>query len=680
MKDVDLKQFAANSSLESSPNESVPKDSRMTESVEHHLSEKKKTKETDMTEHTSKKKPGKAVRFFLGFFVVMLLLVGVGVVVAWQVSIRVQGFIAQGREVQASAMLAYDALKAQDLVEAKAQLMTTKEKYDALRSEYQNYGWLANVPLVGAYYTDGTAALTAGEAGLEAGEIAINSIEPYADVLGFKGEGTFAGGSVENRIQLALATLSKIGPDIDKLTEKMDTVGVELAKIDENRYPVEFRGRKIREQIVMVKELSSGASGAIKELRPVLEVLPDLAGANGMRRKYFVLFQNDNELRPTGGFMTAFAKLFVENGVITPEKSDDIYELDKKFAKKPPIPEILKQYLVTEKKWNLRDMNISPDFKESMEMFWQYYSMVPGEDGGKGVDGVIAIDTNVLERLVAILGPIEVPGYGTFTAEKDKRCDCPQIIYAMSEIVDRPTPYIRENRKGIIGPMMQSILSKAYGAPRQQWPALFQEAWSSIQGKHVQFYFFEPKFQTAAEAINAAGRLKSPSVGEDYFFVVDANLGGAKSNLFVKSEVVQDISLPENGVLRKTVTLTYKNPFKASNCNLEAGQLCLNARLFNWQRIYLPKGAKLERSTGYDKELVFKDQEAFTVAEGVFSVDPMGASKVTLTYTIPYENETEYVLTLQKQGGTLPIPYILNVNGGEHAVSLNKDQTLRYQF
>jgi len=385
VKDVDLKQFAAASTDESVSNSSslLAEKSGSAESEESAPIKTENTKTVAMNDSKPKKKKNKAVRFFFGFLTVLFVLGAAGAVLAWQASLRVQAFVAQGREVQTSAMLAYDALKAQNLVEAKAKLSDTKKQYEALRSEYRQYEWLAGVPLAGAYYADGTAALTAGEAGLEAGEIALNSIEPYADVLGFKGEGTFTGGSVENRIQLALGTLSKIGPDIDKLTQKMDTVGAELAKIDENRYPVEFRGRKIREQIVMVKELSSGASGAIKELRPVLEVLPDLAGANGKRRKYFVLFQNDNELRPTGGFMTAFAKLFVENGVVTPEKSDDIYELDKKFAKKPPIPEILKQYLVTEKKWNLRDMNISPDFKESMETFWQYYSMVPGEDSGK---------------------------------------------------------------------------------------------------------------------------------------------------------------------------------------------------------------------------------------------------------------------------------------------------------
>ena len=61
----------------------------------------------------------------------------------------------------------------------------------------------------------------------------------------------------------------------------------------------------------------------------------EIAGGKGERKKYLILFQNDNELRPTGGFLTAYAVVFVENGKVSPEKSDDIYELDKKFSRKP---------------------------------------------------------------------------------------------------------------------------------------------------------------------------------------------------------------------------------------------------------------------------------------------------------------------------------------------------------
>jgi len=314
-----------------------------------------------------------------------------------------------------------------------------------------------------------------------------------------------------------------------------------------------------------------------------------------------------------------------------------------------------------------------------MDIFWSYMSKLPGE--AKDIDGIIAVDTNVLEKIVAITGPIDVPGYGVFSAEKDKRCDCPQIIYALSEIVDRPTPYLRANRKGILGPMMRSILTKAYTVPKQQWPQLFGEAWKSIEGKHVQFYFFDPKTQAAAESVLAAGRVQPTPENSDYLFIVDTNLGGAKSNLFVQQAVDQEVSAPENGRIKKTVTLTYKNPFAPSNCNLEAGELCLNGKLTDWVRVYLPKGAEHVESLGFDDGSTKSGEElGHMMYEGVFTLQPLNQAKVKITYTVPYTDSKEYRVFVQKQGGTPEIKHMMRVNGGEQEVAVDKDQLVKIAF
>jgi len=232
-----------------------------------------------------------------------------------------------------------------------------------------------------------------------------------------------------------------------------------------------------------------------------------------------------------------------------------------------------------------------------MDVFVPNYETVPGQP--KDIDGIITVDTQVLTDLVNVLGPIEVPGFGTFTTQKDVRCDCPQIIYALSEISDRPTPFVRQDRKGILGPMMRTILTKAYTAPKTSWPNLFTTAWNDVQARHVQLYFFDQKFQAAAETVGAAGRMQMDPKYPDFLAVVDANLGGAKSNLFTTTDITQEVSAPSNGTIDKKVTLTYKNNHAGSNCNLEAGQLCLNATLRDWNRLYLPKGSKLVNSQGY---------------------------------------------------------------------------------
>lgn len=580
-------------------------------------------------------------------------------------------------ELQVSGRGVIDQLKTQNLPGAESSLIEVESKLEEFKTEYAKLAYYGKLPIASKYYQDGQHGIAAGEAAIRAGKKSLAAIVPYADVLGFQGEGTFAGGTAEDRIRLLLETLSKVSPEIDEITTELETLNSELAQINPNDYPEQFRGMAIRAQIEQARSLSEGAVASVTEFRPVLEVLPQIAGSEE-RKKYLVIFQNDNELRPTGGFMTAYAVMFIENGKVTPEKSDDIYELDKKFRKNIPIPEILGKYLTTERRFNLRDMNISPDFKVSMDTFYEQYRAVPGEPSD--IDGIITVDSEMLSELVRILGPVDVPGYGVFSAETDPRCDCPQIIYALSEIITRPTPYIREDRKGIIAPMMQAILQKAYSAPKELWPQLMQLAWGQIEEKHVQFYFFDEKAQQAAETVNAAGRMKPYTQGNDYFAVVDANLGGAKSNLFVNSEVEQEVSAPENGRVKKKVTLVYNNPRRGDNCNLEAGLLCLNGVLYNWSRIYLPPGSEIISVNGYTSEYKTSEDLGLMVVEGSFRLNPQSSSRVVLEYTIPYEDTQTYRVDVRKQGGTGNWPYFFDVNGTEEKIELKKDQTLSIPF
>jgi hypothetical protein len=276
-------------------------------------------------------------------FILTILFSALGVVgiYTYQVAMDLK---AQGMEARVTGMNAYTNFKNQNLPGAEAELNTLKEQLVTIKSTYGKLGFYKNIPLANNYYLDGEHALQAGEAGLNAGGKTIAAIAPYADVLGFSGEGSFEGGSAENRIKLILDTLEKVTPILDDIQSDLDTVNQELAQIDENRYPEQFRGTEIKPQIAQIKDMASQADTLLSEYRPVIELIPEIAGSAGERKKYLVLFQNDNELRPTGGFLTAYSVIYIEDGKVTPEKSDDIYELDKKFSKRLPIPEALGRY------------------------------------------------------------------------------------------------------------------------------------------------------------------------------------------------------------------------------------------------------------------------------------------------------------------------------------------------
>lgn len=580
-----------------------------------------------------------------------------------------------GSEIIFSAQTAQDQFSQQNLPETEHYILQAQEQLSTLTAQHQQLNIYGSIPVAKNYYQDSKHALTAAEHGLNAAVVAVQAITPYADILGFEGEGSFEGGTAEDRIGLLLQTLEMITPELDEIESNLVQAQTSLSQIDASRYPEAFRDNPVQEQIVQAQDTLEQSITIFQEFRPVIEELPSIAGSQGEKRKYLVLFQNNNELRPTGGFLTAYSIIYIEDGKVQPEKSDDIYELDQRFNERIEIPESLGQYLTTERYWNLRDMNISPDFKESMDIFFEHYQTIRGEP--EDIDGIFAVDTHVLTRLLEILGPVEVPGYGTFSAEIDKRCDCPQVVYALSEIITRPTPYLREDRKGILGPMMQAILLKTYGAPRQHFADLFEMIWNTIQGRNIQMYFVEDQPQQAAENAGAAGRMETTS--GDFLAIVDANLGGAKSNLFTEYEVQQLIDGPENGYITNTLEITYRNTRKADNCNLEAGQLCLNAPAPTWNRLYLPLGSELVQAQGYTEEPSSYEELGFQVIDGFFVLDPLGMAKIRLTYKVPYKLET-YQLYVWKQGGVKPFPMIVDVNGNQAELQVDRDITYQDTF
>jgi len=308
----------------------------------------------------------------------------------------------------------------------------------------------------------------------------------------------------------------------------------------------------------------------------------------------------------------------------------------------------------------------------------EHYATIDSEP--QDINGIITIDTMVLTDLIDILGPLQVEGYGEFSTEPDAKYNAPQIIVALSEIITRPTPYIREDRKGILGPMMKAMLEKVYGASKDKFPDLFSALVRLMDGRHIQTYFIDEELQESAEKINLAGRMTAPTDGADFMAIVDANLGGAKSNLFIDYEVEQTVLPPENGEMEKRVVITYTNSQAGDNCNLEAGLLCLNSVNNDWFRLYLPLGSKLVSAKGFKSEPETYDENGFTVVDGYFSLNPKSTTKLDIEYSVPYEDGEEYRLHIWQQGGLRQVPHLLDVNGNQEEITVTGDTNYSVKF
>jgi hypothetical protein len=225
----------------------------------------------------------------------------------------------------------------------------------------------------------------------------------------------------------------------------------------------------VREKISQLQDSLKSSEDVLKNIKPLLSLLPKLLGQNEAQT-YLLIFQNDAEIRGSGGFLTAYAILETFRGKITPVLSQDIYELDNRFGNRLPAPEPIKKYLPLVYNWHLRDMNLSPDFTVSMDTFLPNYKEVAQY---KDFDGVIAMDTQIVVDLLRALGPVGVADWGTYDAEIVKECNCPQVVYKMEDYATRPTYYVKENRKGMIGPLFISILLNVMNSPKL-WPQFLE--------------------------------------------------------------------------------------------------------------------------------------------------------------------------------------------------------------
>ncbi len=583
-----------------------------------------------------------------------------------------KSFLPEINSLQSIGTKLSSSFQNQDLASAKLEIKNLREQLLQLDSKYQKVRWTYAIPFLGNYTRDGQHAINAGKSLTNSIDTLIASVSPYADLLGFKTDEATPSGekpkaqSIEDRIVFMAQTLDLISPDLDKVAADMETAQNELNQINEKRYPEKIAGKNVRSKITAIKSSIGESAQLLTQAKPLIKLLPELLG-NPNPRTYMILFQNDAELRPTGGFITAYAFMKVTKGKIDLLSSYDIYDLDARFNKKVPAPEPIKKYL-NETYLNLRNANISPDYKVSMDLFTKYYDQIPNTIHP---DGVIAIDTQLPVEILKIIGPIGVGGWGNFSAELDPRCNCPQVVYALEEIADRPTNTIRTGRKAVLGPLMHSMMANAMGSPKHLWPKLLNVALESIKEKHLLFYFFDEKTQKVAEDFNAAGRI-SP-YAYDYLHVNDANLGGAKTDMFITREVEQEIE-SANGVVTKTVTISYNNPTKGSNCNLEAGQLCLNGTYRDYIRLFVPKGSQLISVVGSEvKEAVSEDLDK-TVFEAFFTMRPQSQSKIVFKYQLPALDLGVYKMLLQKQPGTPAIKHTIIFNGSETVVNLDQDR------
>lgn len=140
-------------------------------------------------------------------------------------------------------------------------------------------------------------------------------------------------------------------------------------------------------------------------------LLPGIVGADGPR-DYLLIFQNNAEIRATGGLPGSWAHVHAEDGVLTIERQGAGSDFGERGGPVLPLSEAEEALFGPQLGTYFLDANFTPDFPRAAELWaarWQEFWDVD-------FDGVMSIDPVGMSYLLEGIGSVEVPG-GTLTAE-----------------------------------------------------------------------------------------------------------------------------------------------------------------------------------------------------------------------------------------------------------------------
>jgi hypothetical protein len=358
------------------------------------------------------------------------------------------------------------------------------------------------------------------------------------------------------------------------LSESESDLGVLLARLsgDWSWVPPRWKGNltDFKKQLEEVKELISLGNKAV-------DVLPEVLATDGKRREYMVLLQNENELRPSGGFVGSYGILSFEGGGLSNFEIKDIYEADGQLKGHVEPPDPIKRYL-GEAAWFMRDANWQADFGAAGKDIQWFLE----KETGRKVDGVIGVNLAVAKAILGVVGEVYVPDF----KEKINKNN----LYEQAEFYSETKFFPGSNQKasflGGLGKQLFEEIKDMKSDKRMEMLAAIID----LLGKNEILISLNNKQAAATVAElgwNGAiyeGKCSIDRCFADYLYVVEANLGVNKANYFLYRSIDQTVDI-SNQSIGRVVKITYENT--AKNSNWPGGDYK------NYMRVYIPDSSNL---------------------------------------------------------------------------------------
>ena len=460
-------------------------------------------------------------------------------------------------------------------------------------------------------------------------------------VIGYSFDFSF----LEQEKSRILKLLYENSPEINGIKANIDLSLFYLKKAENNHFL-----SKYSPQIKQLKEHLNTSSEILLNLASFSASIPVLLGYPDSVN-YLIVLQNNNELRPTGGFIGSYGIAEIYLGDIVKLETSDIYHLDmpaslnKDFHISPPAP--IKRYLGVDR-WFMRDSNWSPDFPTSAKNIKWFYEqeLIAAGRSSELVDisGIIAITPRTITDLLYLTGPVTVGGQ---VYDKDNFVD---VLQYEVEMAFREDGISEWDRKNVIGDIVKEIKIKIFNLPSDRWPELLNIFQQNIARKNFLVYLFDDYKREISKSFSWDGKIKKAD--SDFLMVIDTNLAAFKTDRVMEKKIFYNLEENSDG-LRSKLDIYYKNN-----------------GWFDWQttryrtytRAYIPKDSKYIKASGFSAGDVYVSvdneiENPKSLLGAFISIEPGEAKTLSFEYDLAdyvkegIDNKKYYILQVQKQAG-----------------------------
>ncbi|MCF7906414.1 DUF4012 domain-containing protein [Patescibacteria group bacterium] len=501
------------------------------------------------------------------------------------------------------------------------------------------------------------------------------------------------GEDLSNRIFSLLKNLNKES----KLQDKFFIINNEFKYIKDdinsinniiNSVNIKFIPKKYKEDILKLKNSIYNLNKNIDKINEASEVLSNILGEDDKKR-YLIIFQNSNEIRATGGFMGSYALVdFYKGEIIKYEVPEGgIYDLKAGFYKniRPPKP-----FDIMIPKWEIQDSNWFFDFEESAKTIDYFFE----NSSRTSVDGIIAINSNILKDLFSFIGDIELNEYNIILDSENPTGKIQNIV-SLNKNTNKP--------KEIINSLFKEVSEGIFNIDESKIFELLNFLNDSINKKNIVIYSKDQITQEKIIKLGFSGKISNISQKddkiEDYLAIVDTNIGGGKTSEFINREVKHNIKIYTNGDIISEIKINRE--FK-ENEELKDQEIKINREFI---RIYTPYGSELIENSGFTKintekisdikqedyykldnlnkysyietdtgTFIYND-EGKTIFGNFSLLKPGESQEIRLKYKLPFKisynsnflnNYISYYLNLQKQAGIDNMKYSFSIEYPEN--------------